>query len=242
MDFGIIGYGSFGKLCAEVLSQHGKVIVYDQKEIDSSSLPENVLSDSFNAVSRCKVVIICSGINTLQQICQDLKAKVSKDTIVVEVCATKIKSSEIIEDVLGETCQILSVHALFGPQTVENGNVRGKKIVYLPIKLADSSKIERFIAEKLELELIKITAEEHDQQMAWVHGLTFFVGRGLLDLEPPKSQLTTGYYQKILELVELENKHSVELFKEVEQANPYAKNVRQKFLDTLKKIDEGLEK
>ena len=85
-----------------------------------------------------------------------------------------------------------------------------------------------------------MTPDEHDQQMAWVHALTFFVGRGLLELHIPEVQLDTGYYQKLRDLYELEQTHSRALFDTIEAGNPYAASVRQKFQETLQRLDKEI--
>lgn len=238
MTFGIIGYGAFGQLAASILSKYTKVFVYDinSTQSDSSSAVKFVDIDQ---VAKCDFVLISSGIESLEQICKDIADKVSKQTIVFDVCATKVKAVEILNKNLKGKCQLMSAHPLFGPQTVDS-DLSGQSIVLFPIDLQNESMIDMFFESQLGLNVIKMSPEDHDQEMAWVHGLTFFVGRGLLEISPPKSQLTTGYYQKLLDIVEMESNHSKQLFLEVEKFNPFASEIRKKFTDKLEELEKGL--
>ena len=240
MTVGIVGYGSFGKLCAQVISKYAPVLVYDKNLVDLE-FPIGVKQASFARVAACNIIFICVGLASLEKVCERLKQNVSPSTITIDVCATKIKSIKIMKKHLLGHCQLLSVHPLFGPQTIKNSLIRGKSIVFFPIKLDNLKKFETFLTQQLGLNVIKMSPEEHDREMAWVHGLTFFIGRGLLNLNLPKNKLTTGYYQQLLGLVELEKGHSIELFNEVQQGNPYAAEVRKKLFNQLNKLESEIE-
>jgi prephenate dehydrogenase len=123
---------------------------------------------------------------------------------------------------------------------VPEGKLAGQSIVICPYESEGRDKIIGFLQDKLGLKVIEMSAEDHDREMAWVHGLTFFVGRGLMELDPPKSGLSTGYYQKLLDLVELESSHSIELFNTVQRGNPYAADIRRELIDRLENIDREL--
>lgn len=241
MTFGIIGYGSFGKLLYDILSAHGEVSVYVRNKAQKPDL-SGANFVSFEKAASADVVIPAVGLDSLDEVGKQLAQYVSKDTIVADVSSVKVQPMEILDKNLKSKCRLFYTHPLFGPQTVEGGSVAGKSIVVCPFNDPGQEKIMEFLKDKLQLEVIKMTAEEHDREMAWVHALTFFVGRSLAKLDPPKSRLTTGYYQKLLDLVELEQAHSIELFNTVERGNPYSAEVRKKFIKELLDIDEEIRK
>ncbi len=107
--------------------------------------------------------------------------------------------------------------------------------------MENKDKIYDFIRSGFGLEIIEMSAEEHDKQMAWIHSLTFFVGRGLKELNLTEFELKSDYYQKLLDLVELENHHSIELFNTVQKGNPYSKEIRQRFVKKLQEINDKLD-
>lgn len=240
MTFGIIGYGSFGKLLSGNLVQYGGVLVCSSRDV-SSELVKGIKQASIEEVAKADIVIIATGLSELEQTCKKIAPIVSQQTIVADVCSVKVKPVEIMDRVLGDKCQLLATHPLFGPQTVQNENIRGQKIVVHPIKMDQFNKIKSVLKDILGLDVIEMDPDTHDKEFAWVHGLTFFVGRALVETEPPKSDLATGYYKKLSDLVELESTHSIELFNTVEQGNPYAAEVRQKFADAVLNLNKELE-
>ncbi|HEX5798321.1 MAG TPA: prephenate dehydrogenase/arogenate dehydrogenase family protein [Candidatus Saccharimonadales bacterium] len=237
MVIGIIGYGSFGKLLAELLSKNISVAVYDKnEEIEEKT---NIKKVSFEEIIKCDAIILAVNLDDLEEVCASLAGKTSENTIVVEVCSSKTKTVEILQKNLQGKCQYLATHPLFGPQSL--GGSKTKKIVICESSLKDKAKVYNFLSSLLNLQVIEMSAEEHDRQMAWVHSLTFFVGRGLRELDLAEFELKTDYYQKLLDLVELENHHSIELFNTVQRGNPYSKEIREKFVSKLKAINDNLD-
>lgn len=236
MNIGIIGYGSFGRLLAEILSKNFPIVVYDKnKNIEHKA---NIRSVDFDEVAKCDVIILAVNLDALEDLCVGLSDKVSKDTIVVEVCSAKTKSIAILGKHLLGKCQYLATHPLFGPQSADNK--KAKKIVICKSNVDEKDKVYELLKQSLNLQIIEMSAEEHDKQMAWVHSLTFFVGRGLKELQLSDLELKTDYYQKLLDLVELESHHSIELFNTVQRGNPYSKEVREQFVKKLQDINDSL--
>jgi prephenate dehydrogenase len=239
MSFGIIGYGSFGRFLADILGGFGDVLVYKRGETGKPG-DNKVDFTTFEKAASADAVILAVGLESLDELSRQLADFVSEKTLVVDVSSVKLKPIEILTENLGGKCKILAMHPLFGPQTTKDGSIAGESIVVCPPDFPGQDEAVDFLENKLKLKVIKMSAEEHDKEMAWVHALTFFVGRGLMELNPPKSILATGYYQKLLDLVELESSHSKELFDTVQKGNPFAKEIRERFLDELKKINQGI--
>ena len=237
MSIGIIGYGSFGKLLASVLSKQFTVLVYDKHK--NPGTEGNIKSVSFEQIAKCDVLVLAVNLDILEELCRELADKVLPKTIVIEVCSTKIKPVDILKRNLEGKCQYLATHPLFGPQSVSDQKT--KKIVVCEANVENKEKIYSFLKQILTLDVIEMTANEHDKQMAWVHALTFFVGRGLKELQLSEFELKTDYYQKLLDLVELENQHSIELFNTVQLGNPYSEEVREQFVKKLQDINTRLD-
>ncbi len=240
MTFGVIGYGSFGKLMSHVLSGYGEVIVHSPSGKKDEAA--NISFTSLEEAAKAEMVILAVNLDVLDQTSKKLAGLVNKNTIIVDVCSVKSKPIKILQKNFGENAKILATHPLFGPQTVKDGSVSGKNIVVCPPDFEGKNRIIDFLKDRLKLNVIEMSAEEHDHEMAWVHALTFFVGRGLMKLDPPKSKLSTGYYQKLLDLVELESTHSIELFNTVQRGNPFAADIRREFMNKLEKIDSEVGK
>jgi len=240
LSFGIIGYGAFGEQVAHILSPHARVVVSSRREIPVYDLPHNVTVGSVNDVATCDVVILCNELSALDENCKQLTNLVLPSTIVMDVCSVKQRPALILQKRLGGKCKLLATHPLFGPQTAPIGRTNGKKMVWHEVSGGPFPELERFFAGTLGLNIIKMSPEDHDKQMAWVHCLTFFVGRGLMELNPPDSELTTNYYERLLSVVNLEKQHSYELFRTVQLGNFFSGKIRKELILKLQELDEQL--
>ncbi len=138
---------------------------------------------------------------------------------------------------LPDDCQILATHPLFGPESGKNG-IRGLKIVLWPVRVDTTlyDQVKLFLFEALGMQIIEMSPDEHDQEMAFVHGLTFFIGEALRNMKISDEKLKTATYQHLLEIQYMSQKHTKDLFETMEIWNPYARTVRSEFLKELEKI------
>jgi prephenate dehydrogenase len=158
----------------------------------------------------------------------------------MDVCSVKLLPAQILFEVLGKKCRVLATHPLFGPQSLSKGDGQVKNIVWHEIVGGPFKELEDLVTNKLGLTIIRMSPEEHDKQMAWVHGLTFFIGRGLMEMNPPRSALTTNYYERLMSAVDVEKHHSYELFKSIQLGNIYSGQIRKDFLRIMQTLDEQL--
>lgn len=241
LSFGIVGYGSFGELMARLISKHAKVVAYSRRDIPSYDLPSNITMGSLEDVAKCDVIVLCNELHALEENCKQLVGLIKPTSIVMDVCSVKLLPAQIMLDVLGNKCRVLATHPLFGPQSIQKGNARGKKIIWHEIAGGPFENIENFVTDKLGLQIIRMSPEEHDKQMAWIHCLTFFVGRGLMELNPPECEISTNYYEKLMGVVEIEKHHSYELFRTIQVGNIYSGQIRKEFIKRLQEIDQQLQ-
>lgn len=235
MRVGIIGFGAFGQFIAGQFPKGIKLEVFSRKD-RKSEFPE-IKFVSLEEITECEVIILAINIENYQQVLTNVAPNLSRKNIIVDVCSVKSKPLKILKETLNGRCQFVATHPLFGPQTKGDG----KNIVVSGYELDDKEKVFNYIKNQLGLNIIEMSADEHDKQMAWVHGLSFFLGRGLKELELPKTPIETEYYKKLLEIVELEKAHTLELFNTVQKGNPYAQEIREKFIEVLNKMNRELE-
>lgn len=82
-----------------------------------------------------------------------------------------------------------------------------------------------------------MSADEHDRTMAQVHALTFFVAHSLREMNLPTPQFMTPSYRELLDLVELDKRHSSDLYNTIQNGNPYAAGMREAFIACAQEID-----
>lgn len=230
---GIIGFGSFGKFLAEKLDPYFTVSVF------SYSNKPNQWQASLDDVAAADFLLLAIPLDAYRSTLQDIKPKLGSKTVLVDVCSVKVEPVEVIKSVLPNV-PIIATHPLFGPESAAE-SVRGHTVVLCP----ENSEPEVFgqvkqFCEQLEMEVIVMSADEHDQEMAVVQGLTFFIARALKDLDLHDQKLSTPSFKKLLQLAELEKHHSDELFKTIQNGNPKTKAIRQKFIDLSQKLDVSI--
>jgi len=240
---GIIGFGSFGSLLARLVAPYATVLVYDRQRIPAV-LPANVRKAPFKEVARCAVIVIATDLMGIAPVCERLAPLVSPQTVVMDICSVKVRPAQIMTEKLGQRCRLLATHPLFGPNSVAKSGDSCEDMVMVWHELAGGPfpELEALFADQLGMSIRRMTPEEHDRQMAWVHALTFFVGRGLVMMDIPELELDTGYYQKLRDLFVLEKTHSRALFDTIEAGNPYAAKIRQKFITTLQQLDSEVQR
>ena len=231
---GIIGFGSFGKFLAEKLSSQAHVKVYDRRE-----RPTTWRAD-FDDVAACDYVVLSVPLGAYPETLERLATVIAPGSVLVDVCSVKEHPVELIRQYLPKQ-PLVATHPLFGPESA-SGSLQGMTMVMCP-EVSDAgsyAKIKDF-AEKLELSIVEMSAVEHDREMAVVQGLTFFIARTLDDMKLREQQLSTPSFERLLHLAELEQHHSAELFRTIQQGNSYTQNVRRAFMDAAHIIDKELD-
>ena len=132
---------------------------------------------------------------------------------------------------------IIGTHPLFGPQSAPD-SILGQRVAVCPVK-GDHDKIVGFLS-GLGLKVIQCTPEEHDRQMAVSQALCHFIGRAVVEAGISKVDLSTKTFDDLMNIVRVISGNSMELFQDMQQLNPFANEIRQKFIDACEKVDEDL--
>jgi prephenate dehydrogenase len=236
---GIIGFGDFGQFIHQFLNPYFDIKIYD------IHLPKNVIesfeikSSSLDEIIDVDVLVLCVPVQFLEKTLLDIKEKVKKGTLVVDVSSVKMKPIELMLKHLPKDVDILGTHPLFGPQSGANG-ISGLNMVLCPIRVSDIRLrcVTQFLEDELELNLLKRTAEVHDKQMAYVQAFTHFIGRAINEMDIPDIEQKTPAYQYLLDIKRNLGKDSLDLFLTIERENPYSEEVLGGFMNELQRLKE----
>ena len=229
---GIIGFGAFGQfLAGELLRVFDEVLVTDVSQGVETS--EGIEFASLEEVAKADVVFLAIPFKSFDEVLPQLASNVQPETTVVDTCSVKVQPLAAIQKHLSGKAKIVGSHPLFGPQSKDE---QDKTVVVCQADDSDEEVVRLY--EELGWNVKKLDADEHDKQMATVHGLTFFVSQALLDMNLSEPQLPTGFYSYLQKLMELQANHSDALTETIESYNPYAAEKRAEFLDVARKLDE----
>lgn len=243
-NLGIVGYGDFTKVLIEHLSPYLDIVVSSRSRSEGDAgfgarfgTVEEVLSKD--------IIIPSIPSQFIEGFFEQHRSLVNPNALVVDVASVKIKPLEALQRQLPETCQIFGTHPMFGPASIKkNGGITGLKCVVCPVRTEErvETQLVDFLSNELGLKVIYKTAEEHDREMAYVQGLSHFIGHVLDDMDIPESDISTMAYDDLINLKKIQGGDSWDLFCSIVDENPYAKDVQDEFVEAYKAVKEKLTK
>lgn len=236
----IIGFGRFGKTIYNLLKDDFDIVLFSRSKINSNEtkLAKNtIISYDLREVYKSDTVIYAVPISAFDQILSEHHKYFRPDQLLIDMLSVKVYPAEIFKKYLKRTkTQALLTHPIFGPDSTKNG-FEGLPIVVDKFKTSNDNYDcwLKYFKEK-KLHVIEMTAEEHDKTAANSHGLTHFIGRLLDDFGLQKSPMDTLGTKKLLEIKEQTCNDSWQLFTDLQQYNPYTKNMRIKLGESYDKL------
>ena len=238
-EISIIGFGNFGKFISTYLSYVFKIYVYDNN-ISDFHIDNNIFFTTLEECVKKDIIILAIPVQFIENTLLKIQNIINKNALVIDVCSVKIKPIELMKKYLPETIEIIGTHPLFGPQSAKNG-IEGLNIVLSDVRGTKFECVKSFIEKNLKLNVYIKTPEEHDKEMAMVQALTHFVGRGLTRFGVKDSILKTKSFDCLLGVYNILHYETDELFYTIQKENPFAKEIRKKFLNILIDIDKDLD-
>lgn len=232
----IIGLGSFGRLMASHADNHFTIWGYDPY---AAQMPKNVLLQEIAAVAKADLVLLAIPLSHYDEVLPQLAEHLAPQSLLIDICSVKLKPEALIRQHLPAHHNFLFTHPLFGDQTAAH-SLKGRTLIITGQEGERAQQVLEFAQHTLGLELKYLTAKAHDQAMAQVHALTFFISRALLEMDLPDALFPTPSYQHLANLIALEKTQSRQLFETVQAGNLYAPAMRQRFMEVLAKLDANL--
>ena len=238
---GIIGFGGFGQFMVKYLQPYISITVHDLTDLSHVASENKVEWGTLKETASKDIVILAVPVQFLEPLLIDIKEYLKPDALIVDVSSVKVKPIDLMLKHLPPGVDILGTHPLFGPQSGKHG-VKGLNMVVCPVRSKRTRSIIHFLSQVLQLNVLERTPDTHDKQMAYVQALTHFIGRSINEMDIPDVEQKTPAYQYLLDIKRNLGGDSMELFLTIELENPYAKRVREEFMDALKSLNDRLEK
>ena len=242
-QLGFIGLGGFGRFIIPHLRQHFAITVYDNRPLQEDARVLGVAWGSLEEVCSKEIVVAGVPIHYMEALLIEIKDLIKPGTLFIDICSVKVKPVALIQQYLHPEVEIIATHPLFGPQSGKYG-IKGLNMVVCPVRLR-SAKVRammHFFSDILQLNVLERTPVIHDKQMAYVQALTHFIGRAVNEMDIPDVEQKTPAYQFLLDIKRNLGQDSWDLFLTIENGNPFAKEVRDQFIEELQKLNEVLEK
>lgn len=224
---GLMGFGAFGRLIARHLRPHCRLLAFDPA-LPADAASGGVVAADPAEIAACDIVILAVPVAALSEAIAALRQHLRQGAIVVDVGSVKIDPARTMLADLPADVGIVGTHPLFGPQSGRDG-IAGLKIAICPIRGRGAWRIAAFLRHVLRLTVIMTTPEEHDREAALVQGLTHLIARILVRMEPLPRRMTTASFDLLMRATEMVRHDSPAVFLAIEQANPHARPVRDRF-------------
>ena len=211
-EVGIIGFGRFGALLADILCNDFQVYCYDIKS-NIQSNNKNITFSPLEKVAKCDLLFFSVPIIYFEKSIQDVIPHISDDTIVLDVLSVKLYSYRIMSKYLPKQIEILPRHPIFGPDSVKNG-IKGLPFVICPVDETSDVSLN-FIREylkRLGFKVIEMSCEDHDRITAYSLCTTQLIGRLMDGIGIKHSDIDTENFKNLVKMKEIAIKDSFELF------------------------------
>ena len=233
---GIIGFGRFGKVLANILQRGFAIKAYDPKP--AGPFPGVQFLD-LDTVLNEKVVFIAVPIRHFESVIADISKKLKKETTLIDVCSVKSYPVNIMLKILPDHIGVIATHPMFGPDSyISNSNL--KMMINKTRDLHNQYSFwKRFFSDQ-SIQIIEMTPDQHDRLAAKTQGVTHFLGRMLKEFGIKKTNIDTQGFRDLLDLVGQTCNDTWELYADLQLYNPYTEDMVEKLKASTNKLDNQL--
>lgn len=241
MKFLIIGQGRFGRLLAQILSERKfEVVVLSSRALIT---PSGVVQGNWADVRNADIVIPAVPISQFESVIERIAPLMKAGSLCVDVCSVKEHPVNVMKMHLPQNVDILATHPMFGPDSfAENSGLKGLKVVLFPVRISPErlQNIKKFL-EELELSLVEMTPEEHDQQVAKTQLYSFLVGEMSIQMNITATPVDTYWFKFFLKHKEVVSKDGEQLLKDIVLFNRYSRQSIEEFSNIATRLPAVLQ-
>jgi arogenate dehydrogenase (NADP+) len=237
-NVGIIGYGRFGRLWADVLTPHHRVRITDKS---AQSTDRFVPLGELCATSQ--TIFLCVPINQFEDCITEIAPHLKPGTTIIDVCSVKVHPSIVMKTRLGthDDLTLIATHPMFGPDSA-SASVQNLPMVTWHVA-GDAGRYDEWVTffQELGIRTVEMSPEEHDRLAAYSQGVTHYVGRVLDKLDLQATPIDTQGFKILRSLIEQTCNDSWELFRDLQTYNPYTGEMRLRLQAALNDVYGTLE-
>ena len=233
---GIIGFGRFGKVLANILQKGFAIRAYDPKT--TGAFPGVEITD-LESVLKERVIFIAVPIRHFETVVKEISPQLSERTTIIDVCSVKKYPTEVMEKNLPESVGIIVTHPMFGPDSFISNN-RLKMMMNNTRDVHGQFNFWRRFFKDQGIQVMEMSPDQHDHLAAQTQGVTHFLGRMLKEFGIKKTAIDTQGFRDLLDLVDQTCNDTWELYSDLQLYNPYTKKMIKNLKESTDTLDNRL--
>lgn len=233
-EVGIIGFGRCGALAARILSPRYAVLVTDTADRSGEAAALGVGWGDLAAAASRPIVLLAVPIRGLAEAITSVVPHLTPGALVVDVASVKVRPLAWMADRLPASVRRVGTHPLFGPDSVREHGLAGRRIVVCAAEGHEpaAAEVER-VARDLGLVPVRATAEDHDRQMASSQALVFLLARSMQRAGIEPAAYGTPSEEGLKAALRLVGGDTEELYEDILRFNPFAADSASRLADAL---------
>ena len=235
-SIGIIGFGRFGKVLANILQKGFAIKAYDPKPIGEF---HGVEFTDLESLLKEKVIFVAVPIRHFESLIKEISHHLSEGTTIIDVCSVKAHPTKIMENNLSENIGIIATHPMFGPDSFISNN-RLKMMMNNTRDAHDQFNFWRQFFKDQGIDVMEMSPDQHDRMAAKTQGVTHFLGRMLKEYGIRKTTIDTQGFRDLLDLVDQTCNDTWELYTDLQLYNPYTDDMIDKLKLATASLDNRL--
>mgnify|MGYP001223149402 FL=1 len=235
---GLIGFGRFGKVLANILQKGFAIKTYDLTPPHTFTGVE--IAD-LTTVLKEKVIFIAVPIRHFESVIQNIASKLSEQALVIDVCSVKKYPTEVMKKILPEQVSIIATHPMFGPDSYFSNNRLKMMMDNTRDHHNQFSFWKQFFTDQ-GIQVMEMSPDQHDKLAAKTQGVTHFLGRMLKEYGISKTVIDTQGFRDLLDLVDQTCNDTWELYTDLQLYNPYTKDMIKNVKLAMESLDNRMEK
>lgn len=234
----IVGFGRFGQTLYRLIKNDFTVTLYDRKPIAKKDLTKNTfVANHITDLYSSEVIFYAVPIGSFEKVIATHKKYFRNNHLLIDVLSVKMHPAKVFKKYLKNSrTRAILTHPMFGPDSSKEGFDNLPLIIDKFLSDEKTYKFWKDYFKSKKLNVIEMSAKNHDKIAASSQGLTHFIGRLLYAYHFKPSTIDSLGIKKLLEVKEQTCNDTWQLFTDLQHFNPYTKQMRIKLGQIYDKI------
>jgi prephenate dehydrogenase len=240
-DVGVLGVGRFGSAFGQLLAAAGARVRGFDREPDRPDAQVPLAGSLAELCASSRFVVIATPVAAMREILDAAAPHLGGEHVVFDVGSVKVEPVRCMREVLGTRVPWAGTHPLFGPVSLALGERPLTAVLCRDARHPSAATQVGDLLTGAGCRLVERSPEDHDREMARTHALAYLIAKGVLDAGLSlDSDIAPPSARAIARTIESARADSGHLLSTLHRHNPFAAEVRRRFLEALVGADRAL--